>query len=174
MPILTKNEDVANMRLNCGKLAVKLLGLTVDKPVEAVRCSTILGGVLPWDAVQTLTKYGVVAEAVVVTGNLQCKIDFLINQIDLGHSVAILTGLASGHWLTVLGYNRNRKEFEVVDTAKNAKRDSRGLTTYTYSQLLEAWGQQSWLQRLLSWYCSHFTWLKERLQAESFTAVALA
>lgn len=175
---------IERFRFRCGTLAIELLsfsteahtGVTVDAIQVVVKCNTILGGVMPYDAVKALANIGVKAKATVVKGQTNDKVNYLTNQIDLGHRVAIFTGLGSGHWLTVIGYNRNRKEFEVVDTAKSAKRNAHGLTTYTYQELMTVWGRQAWLPRLASRLCARSSRLVEfrmRLWSPPFTALAL-
>lgn len=164
--------------MKCGALAIvcMAMGSVNLETIRSTKLHTIFKGFLPWHIVASLESLGLRAKATVIRGGRTEKISFLTQNIDLGHNVSVFTGLGSGHWLIVYGYDRTKKIFMVYDTSRKAVRDENGLTAYTYDDLLRAWGQQAWLTRLLSflllkrpaWFSEE---LRTKLESPPFTAV---
>ncbi len=134
----------------------------------------IMGGMLEWHLHQSLVAKGVHRASIFHTANLDYdkKIEFIQDQLDKGHPVALLVGLGAGHWLSVWRYNSQEKVFYCFDSRRKVERNESGLTEFSYHELHELWGKEVFLFRLVR-LLSQLPWWKDQLNYKPFTAITI-
>ncbi len=163
------------MRMSCGNLMIELM-LFLNGSIDGLQGSPIdveskiLGGMLPWDIKKSLSVLGIESGIKSLTGETDEKrIEFLKTNLRKGVSPILLVGKGAGHQLALWGFDEC--QFFCFDSSKGVERDSDGLTSYSYEELLRVWGHSVWPLQIVKGIYSVLPRFRERLQCEPYNAV---